>query len=92
MKVKSLAEVQSDALNGNFDEGAYEGAVVLMSTRESDGSFQIKHVIQNGAIITNSLIHLVSLHKEELEKEKVEEQASNDEVSRNDAIKQVANA
>ena len=63
-----------------------------MSTRESDGSFQIKHVIQNGAIITNSLIHLVSLHKEELEKEKVEEQASNDEVSRDDAIKQVANA
>jgi hypothetical protein len=92
MKVKSLAEVQSDALNGNFDEGAYEGAVVLMSTREADGSFQIKHVIQNGAIITNSLIHLVSLNKEELEKAKVEEQAANDEVSRDEAIKQAVNA
>jgi hypothetical protein len=92
MKVKSLAEVQSDALNGDFDEGAYEGAVVLLSTREANGSFQIKHVIQNGAIITNSLIHLVSLNKEELEKAKVEEQAANDEVSRDDAIKQAANA
>lgn len=92
MKVKSLAEVQSDALNSNFDEGAYEGAVLLMSTREADGSFQIKHVIQNGAIITSSLIHLVTLKKEKLEKDKVEEQASNDELSRDEAIKKLVNA
>jgi hypothetical protein len=92
MKVKSLAEVQSDALNGNFDDGAYDGAVLLLSTREADGSFQIKHVIQNGAIITSSLIHLVSLKKEKLEKDKVEEKAANDEMSRDEAIKQAVSA
>ncbi len=92
MKIKSLAEVQSDALNSKFDEGAYEGAVILLSTREADGSFQIKHVVQNGAIITSSLIHLVSLNKEKLEKDKVENDAANDEVSRDEAIKKAVNA
>ena len=92
MKVKSLAEVQSDALNGKFDDGSYDGAVLLLSTREADGSFQIKYVIQNGAIITSSLIHLVSLQKENLEKDKVEEKAANDEMSRDEAIKQAASA
>lgn len=92
MKVKSLAEVQSDALNGKFDDGSYDGAVLLLSTREADGSFQIKYVIQNGAIITSSLIYLVSLQKENLEKDKVEEKAANDEMSRDEAIKQAASA
>ena len=92
MKVKSLAEVKSDAMNTQFDDGAYEGAVLLLSTKESDGSFQIKHLIQNGAIITQTLIHLVSLNKEQQEKEKVEEKASNDDLTRDEAIKQAVNA
>lgn len=92
MKIKSLAEIKSETLDANFDDGVYEGAVSLLSTREADGSFQIKYVIQNGAIITNSLIHLVSLAKEKQAKEKVEEVAANDELSRDEAVKQAVNA
>jgi hypothetical protein len=92
MKTKSLAEVKSDALNTQFDDGSYEGAVLLLSTRESDGSFQIKYVVQNGAIITNSLIHIVGLNKEKQEKDKVEENAANDDLTRDEAIKHAVNA
>lgn len=92
MSSSTLASVTSDALNAVFDEGNYDGAVLLMSTREADGSFQVKYVIQQGSIITSALSHLVSLTKDVQEKLNTEQKAANDESIRNDAINQVVNA
>lgn len=92
MDTTSLASVSSDALNAAFDEGNYEGAVLLMSTREPDGSFKVKYVIQQGSIIASALAHLVTLTKDKQEKVHTETKAANDESMRDEAIKQVVNA
>lgn len=92
MNTPSLAGVSSDALNAAFDEGTYDGAVLLMSTREPDGTFQVKYVLQQGSLVATALAHLVTLTKDKQEKVKTETKASNDEDMRNEAIKLVVNA
>jgi len=88
MESKALASAQSDALNAVFDEAAYEGAVLLLSTRKVDGSFQIKYVIQNGVLITSALAHLPALLKEKEALKAEEQKAANDDQVRSKAINQ----
>jgi len=88
MESKALASAQSDALNAVFDEAAYEGAVLLLSTRKVDGSFQIKYVIQNGVLITSALAHLPALLKEKEALKAEEQKAANDDQVRSEAINQ----
>jgi hypothetical protein len=92
MNVPSLGSVHTDSLNAVFDESAYEGATLLMSTREPDGSFQIKYVLQNGGLVSSALVHLLSYTKEAQAKQKVEKQAANDANMRDEAVKQAVNA
>ena len=92
MSAPSLGMLHNDSLNAVFDEAAYEGAVLLMSTREPDGSFQVKYVLQNGSLITNALVHLVTLDKEQQAKRKAEQEAANDASIRDQAVKQAVNA
>jgi hypothetical protein len=92
MQTTSLGGLKTEALNAAFDEGNYDGAVLLMSTREPDGSFQVKYVIQHGSIVATALAHLVSLTKEKQDKANIETKAANDESMRDEAIKQVVNA
>ena len=92
MNTTSLAAVSGDALNAVFDEANYDGAVLLMATREPDGNFQIKYVIQQGGIVATALTHLVTLTKDKQEKVNAETKAANDESMRDEAIKQVVNA
>lgn len=88
MDSQSLGIAQSDALNAVFDEAAYNGAVLLMSTREVDGSFQIKYVLQNGVLITSALAHLPTLMKEKEALKAEEQEAANDESARLEAVNQ----
>lgn len=88
MSSKALSSTQSDALNAVFDEAAYNGAVLLLSTREVDGSFQIKYVLQNGVLITSALAYLPTLLKEKEALKAEESKAANDEHARMDAISQ----
>ena len=92
MSAPSIGMLHNDSLNAVFDEAAYEGAVLLMSTREPDGSFQIKYVLQNGSLITNALVHLVTLDKEQQTKRKDEQEAANDASVRDQAVQQAVNA
>lgn len=92
MNTTSLGGIKTEALNAAFDEGNYDGAVLLMSTREPDGSFQVKYVIQQGSIVATALAHLVTLTKDKQEKANTESKAANDEAIRDEAIKQVVNA
>jgi len=88
MGSKALGSAQSDALNAVFDEAAYNGAVLLMSTREVDGSFQIKYLIQNGVLITSALAHLPTLLKDKKALQEAEDKAANDESARSEAVDQ----
>ena len=88
MASKALGSAQSDALNAVFDEAAYDGAVLLLSTREVNGSFQIKYVIQNGVLITSALAHLPALLKEKEALKAEEQKAANDDQVRSEAINQ----
>ena len=62
--------------------------MLLLSTREVDGSFQIKYVIQNGVLITSALAHLPSLLKEKEALKAEEQKAANDDQVRSEAINQ----
>jgi len=84
----ALGVVQSDALNAVFDEAAYDGAVLLMSTREVDGSFQVKHLIQTGILVTSALAHLPTLLKDKEATKAEEAKAANDEKARSEAVDQ----
>ena len=86
MASPALGVVQSDALNAVFDEAAYDGAVLLISTREVDGSFQIKHLIQSGVLVTSALAHLPTLLKDKEATKAEEAKAANDEQARSEAV------
>ena len=86
MASPALGVVQSDALNAVFDEAAYDGAVLLMSTREVDGSFQVKHLIQSGVLVTSALAHLPTLLKDKEATKAEEAKAANDEQARSEAV------
>lgn len=92
MEGRILASFHSDALAGQFEASEYNGALILLSTRETDGSFAIRRLVQNGTAITavlSSLAHLVT--KEQSEKAPANK-AANDDQSRDEAIKQVVSA
>ena len=59
-----------------------------MSTREVDGSFRIKYVLQNGVLITSALAHLPTLLKDKEALKAEEQKAANDEAIRAEAIKE----
>ena len=46
-----LAKIQSDTLNKNFSNDSLEEGVVLLATREDDGSFAIRRVVQSNAAV-----------------------------------------
>ena len=87
-----LAEFHSDKLAAQFTASEYNGAVILMATREPSGSFAVRRLIQNGTAITAALSSLSSSVKKEQEKKAPEVKAANDEVIRDTAIQQAVNA
>ena len=50
-----LAKVASDTLNANFNSQSLEEGVVLLATREDDGSFAVRRVVQNKAVVNSAL-------------------------------------
>jgi hypothetical protein len=81
-----LGSVSSDLLNSKFDASAYTDAVLLLATKEADGSFAIRRVIQNSTVITNALASLATEVKKENEKTETEDTAVNEQKLRDDAI------
>lgn len=92
MDSEILAEFHSDKLAAKFTASEYNGAVILMATRESSGSFAVRRLIQNGTAITAALSSLSSTVKKEQEKKAPEVKAANDESTRDMAIEQAVNA
>ena len=56
-----LAKIQSDTLNKNFSNDSLEEGVVLLATREDDGSFAIRRVVQSNAAVKSALAACASV-------------------------------
>lgn len=92
MEGRILASFHSDTLAGQFQASEYNGSLILLSTREADGSFAIRRLVQNGTAITAVLASLAhSVVKEQQEKAPATK-AANDDQSRDTAIKQAVGA
>ena len=87
-----LAEFHSDKLAAKFSAADYNGAVILMATREPNGSFAVRRLIQNGSAITAALSSLSSYVKKEQEKKAPEAKAANDATMREAAINEAVNS
>lgn len=59
-----LAKVQSDNLNAHFSNGSLEEGVVLLATKEDDGSFAIRRVVQNSGAVNSVLASCASIGQE----------------------------
>lgn len=76
-----LAKVQSDSLNASFSTEQTEEGIVLLATREDDGSFAIRRLIQNSSAIKAALAacSIVGAEKEKAKKMEVDAQALEDD-------------
>jgi len=59
-----LATVQSDNLNAHFSNGSLQEGVVLLATKEDDGSFAIRRVVQNSGAVNSALAACASIGQE----------------------------
>jgi hypothetical protein len=60
-----LAKVSSDSLNAKFSSESLEEGVVLLATREDDGTFAVRQVLQNKSVINSALATFASLGAEQ---------------------------
>ena len=87
-----LASFHSDTLAGQFQASEYNGSLILLSTRESDGSFAVRRLVQNGTAITAVLASLAHSVAQEQQAKAPATKAANDDQSRDIAIKQAVGA
>ena len=59
-----LVTVKCDTLNANFSNTNLEEGVVLLATKEDDGSFAIRKVVQNNTAVKSALAACASIGQE----------------------------
>ena len=64
LESEALATVASDKLNASFSTTSLEEGVVLLATREDDGSFAIRQVVQTNAAVKSALAACSSVGQE----------------------------
>lgn len=69
-----LAKVQSDNLNAHFSNSSLEEGVVLLATKEDDGSFAIRRVVQNSAVVNSALASCASIGQEKEKAQKLQDE------------------
>lgn len=60
-----LATVSGDTLNANYSNQSLEEGVVLLATREDDGTFAVRKVVQNKSVINSALATFASVGAEQ---------------------------
>lgn len=60
-----LATVSGDSLNANYSTESLEEGVVLLATREDDGTFAVRKVVQNKSVINSALATFASVGAEQ---------------------------
>jgi len=69
-----LAKVQSDNLNAHFSNSSLEEGVVLLATKEDDGSFAIRRVVQNSGAVNSALAACASIGQEKEKAQKLQDE------------------
>jgi hypothetical protein len=69
-----LAKVQSDNLNSHFSNSSLEEGVVLLATKEDDGSFAIRRVVQNSGAVNSALAACASIGQEKEKAQKLQDE------------------
>jgi hypothetical protein len=67
-----LATVSSDTLNKNISTQNLEDGVVLLATREDDGSFAIRQIVQSNAAVKSALAACSSVGEEKERAKQIE--------------------
>ena len=71
LESEKLASVSSDKLNASFSTTNLEEGVVLLATREDDGSFAIRQVVQANAAVKSALAACSSVGQEKEKNQKL---------------------
>ena len=81
LSTDAIASVRSDSLNAAYSNTSTEEGVVLLATREDDGSFAIRQVVQSGTAVKTALAACASVGAEKEKARQVEKdfQAIEDE-------------
>jgi hypothetical protein len=61
---EALAFITSDSLNASFSNQSLEEGVVLLATREDDGSFAVRRVVQSNSAVKSALAACSSVGEE----------------------------
>ena len=61
---EALAYISSDNLNASFSNQSLEEGVVLLATREDDGSFAVRRVVQSNSAVKSALAACSSVGEE----------------------------
>ena len=61
---EALAFISSDSLNASFSNQSLEEGVVLLATREDDGSFAVRRVVQSNSAVKRALAACSSVGEE----------------------------
>jgi hypothetical protein len=84
-----LASIKSDRLSASFDTEKLQDGVVLLATREDDGSFAIRRVLQTESVVKAAIAACGDISAKEKKKAEVEAQAKADDQAREDARQQL---
>ena len=84
-----LATVKSDRLSASYDTEKLTDGVVLLATREDDGSFAIRRVLQAEGVVKAAIAACGDITAAERKKAEVEAQAKADDQARDDARQQL---
>jgi hypothetical protein len=69
-----LASISSDTLNANFSTQNLEEGVVLLATREDDGTFAIRRVVQSNSAVKSALAACASVGQEKEKAKQIQDE------------------
>lgn len=80
-----LATVQSDKLSAQFSTEKLEEGVVLLATREDDGSFAIRRVIQTSSVVKAAIASCADMSAAARKKKEADAESKGTEAAREEA-------
>lgn len=73
LESEALAFIASDSLNANFSNQSLEEGVVLLATREDDGRFAVRRVVQSNSAVKSALAACASVGQDKEKAKRLEE-------------------
>jgi hypothetical protein len=74
LESEALAFIASDSLNANFSNQSLEEGVVLLATREDDGRFAVRRVVQSNSAVKSALAACASVGQDKEKAKQLEDE------------------